>query len=190
MSSEDLPIEDLLEPLSVNLSRLKSLSLDFAATFKNLGFSSKDQFMSTPVLSLPSGQERGQFLAIDVGGTNLRIAFIELLGTEYSSLKAQDNMHRSQPPLQTIKKTFEKIWPIQEALKMDHPEDLFSWIGNCIVRVVTDFIIFLSRSDDKAKIPGEIPTGITFSFPMMYVFLHGSFCGTSESSQQERILLE
>ena len=128
MASGDLPVEGSLEPLSVNLARLRTLSQEFATTFKDLCLNSKDQFMSTPVLSLPSGEERGQFLAIDVGGTNLRVAFVELLGTKCRISKAEDDVLGAQLPLPNIKQSFEKTWPIQDALKMDHSEDLFSWM--------------------------------------------------------------
>ena len=172
MATIESSTREFLGPLGVNLSKLKSLSLGFANTFRDLGFHSTDQFMSTPVLSLPSGKECGQFLAIDVGGTNLRIAFIDLLGTEVSQSSASATLQNVHLPAQNIKKEFEKIWPIQEALKMDHPEDLFCWIGDCIAQVIIDFISFLLRSDSESEIPKEFSMGITFSFPMMYVILH------------------
>lgn len=64
-----------------------------------------------------------------------------------------------------MRRHLEKAWPIGELLKNDNAEDLFAWIGRCIVEVI----------QDACKVwPGEfseeIPMGVTFSFPMMLVF--------------------
>jgi len=39
-----------------------------------------ENFLVTPVTALPTGKEKGKFLSIDVGGTNLRVGFVELIG--------------------------------------------------------------------------------------------------------------
>jgi len=39
-----------------------------------------EHFLVTPVTPLPKGKEKGKFLSIDVGGTNLRVGFVELIG--------------------------------------------------------------------------------------------------------------
>ena len=39
-----------------------------------------EHFLVTPVTALPTGKEKGKFLSIDVGGTNLRVGFVELIG--------------------------------------------------------------------------------------------------------------
>lgn len=161
----ELDLEAFLEPIVLDESKLHSLAYQFSIVYKDLARRSDEQFLPTPVTNLPTGAETGQFLAIDVGGTNLRVAFIELLGD------AADHDH-GHSPNGTIKKaqrprvrrTLEKAWPIGEHLKMDKAEDLFLWIGDCIAEVVADC---LSSGAAHLKEPDELIMGITFSFPMM-----------------------
>ena len=60
----------------------------------------------------------------------------------------------------------EKSWPIGEHLKNNQAEDLFAWIGGCIREVVRD-----GCNKWPGELPKVLPLGVTFSFPMMYVFL-------------------
>ncbi|KAF2143671.1 uncharacterized protein K452DRAFT_357315 [Aplosporella prunicola CBS 121167] len=147
----------LLQPLTrcINERDLQSLAVAFAETFHGLARSSPEHFLATPVTAVPTGEERGNFLAIDVGGTNLRVAFVELLGNHDSSLPRNDRPE----DLPKIRRSYEKAWPIEDHLKMDQAEDLFAWIGDCIAGVITDALPARDLGD-------EIPLGITFSFPM------------------------
>jgi hexokinase len=163
-------LEAFLKPLILDESILHTLAYQFSTVYKDLARSSDEQFLPTPVTNLPSGEETGQFLAIDVGGTNLRVAFIELLGeaADYhehlpnGTEKSRETIKKAQRP--RVRRTLEKAWPIGEHLKMDQAEDLFSWIGDCIAEVVADR---LSSDASKMKVPDELVMGITFSFPMM-----------------------
>ena len=148
------------------------MAYQFSTVYKDLALRSDEQFLPTPVTSLPSGNETGNYLAIDVGGTNLRVAFIELLGEEADNDSTANGPERSRETIQKaqrprFRRTLEKAWPIGEHLKMDKAEDLFAWIGDCIAEVVADRL-----TSDAAKIPTpeELQMGITFSFPMMYAF--------------------
>ena len=164
-------LEAFLAPLVLDDARLHSLAYQFSKTYKDLAQQSDEQFLPTPVTRLPTGQETGRYLAIDVGGTNLRVAFIDLLGEAADSDSSADGHERSRATIrnaqrQRFRRTLEKAWPIGEHLKMDKAEDLFAWIGDCIAEVVAD-----SLTSDAARgiIPDELEMGITFSFPMMYV---------------------
>jgi hexokinase len=75
-------LESFLQPLILNEASLHTLAYQFSVVYKDLALHSDEQFLPTPVTNLPSGNETGQYLAIDVGGSNLRVAFIELLGEE------------------------------------------------------------------------------------------------------------
>lgn len=165
----DQLLDDYLAPLQINDNVIHSLAYQFSKVYRELALASDEQFLPTPVTQLPTGQETGQFLAIDVGGTNLRVAFIELLGDtdEHSKTngveKSRETLTRAQRP--RVRRTLEKAWPIGEHLKMDKTEDLFAWIGDCIAEVVRD-----RMSSDVGKMPDmedELAMGITFSFPMM-----------------------
>ena len=148
-------LEELLSPMFLDEAVLYKLARRFSTTYRNLALTSDQQFLPTPVTQLPTGRETGRYLAIDVGGSNLRVAFIELLGEAVDSdVRPTDATERSR----------ERAWPIQEHLKMDKAEDLFSWIGDCIAEVVAES---LSSDATKKDIPAELDMGITFSFPIM-----------------------
>ncbi|KAJ5246398.1 hypothetical protein N7468_001381 [Penicillium chermesinum] len=162
-------LDEFLQPLCLEEGLLYRLARRFSGTYRNLALTSDQQFLPTPVTQLPTGQETGRYLAIDVGGSNLRVAFIELLGDLDPETRSGDAGERSQETIrkaqhQRVKRTLERVWPIQEHLKMDKAEDLFAWIGDCIAEVVAD-----SLSSDAAKrdAPAELDMGITFSFPIM-----------------------
>ena len=166
----DQELEAFLQPLITAESDLHTLAYQFSTVYRDLARRSDEQFLPTPVTRLPSGEETGQFLAIDVGGTNLRVAFIELLGdaaddddqAPNGTEKTRETIKKAQRP--RVKRILEKAWPIGEHLKRDKAEDLFSWIGDCIAEVVSD------RSNSNTfdlKVPEELAMGITFSFPMM-----------------------
>lgn len=139
-----------LAPLAVDLPRLQTLATEFSRTFRHLALHSTEQFLPTPINVLPRGTEEGTYLAIDVGGSNLRVGFIELLGA-----KVHDGGE--------IRRMHEKSWPIQDHFKMDRADELFSWIGSCIALVVAEFC-----QTCPGSVWPRIPLGITFSFPMMY----------------------
>jgi len=158
-----------LKPLSIDDEKVHSLAYQFSHVYRELALNSVEQFLPTPVTGLPSGSETGQFLAIDVGGTNLRVAFIELLGDGLDSSSNPDNASRSKEAIRNaqrprVRRTLEKAWPIGEHLKIDKTEDLFAWIGDCIAEVVGDF---LSNDNGTTSMPVVLDLGITFSFPMM-----------------------
>lgn len=163
-------LDQFLSPLALDEAVLYKLARRFSGVYRRLALESEEQFLPTPVTNLPTGLETGRYLAIDVGGSNLRVAFIELLGESADSdIRSTDASERSKDTIrkaqrQRVKRTLEKAWPIQEHLKMDKAEDLFSWIGDCIAEVVAES---LASDATKGAIPEELEMGITFSFPIM-----------------------
>ncbi|KAL4925463.1 hexokinase family protein [Aspergillus undulatus] len=160
-------VDEFLSPLALDEAVLYKLARRLSSVYRKLALESDQQFLPTPVSKLPSGLETGRYLAIDVGGTNLRVAFIELLGDtadpDMTSTRASERpLKKAQT--QRVKRTLEKAWPIQEHLKMDKAEDLFAWIGDCIAEVVAES---LSSDVTKGTVPEELEMGITFSFPIM-----------------------
>ncbi|EXJ84720.1 serine/threonine protein kinase [Capronia epimyces CBS 606.96] len=164
-------LDTFLQPLVIDDSVVHNLAYQFSKVYEELAVHSEEQFLPTPVTKLPSGRETGQFLAIDVGGTNLRVAFIELLGdaasderlpTANGAERSRETIRNAQRP--RVRRTLEKAWPIGEHLKMDKTEDLFAWVGDCVAEVVSDR---LTSDMGKVPVPEELPMGITFSFPMI-----------------------
>ncbi|OJJ51151.1 hypothetical protein ASPZODRAFT_57467 [Penicilliopsis zonata CBS 506.65] len=166
----DREVNEFFAAITLSEATLYKLARRFSKVYRELALKSEQQFLPTPVTNLPSGNETGRYLAIDVGGSNLRVAFIELLGEAADSdIRSADASERSQDTLrkaqrQRVKRTLEKAWPIGEHLKMDKADDLFAWIGDCIAEVVADS---LTSDATRGNIPAELDMGITFSFPIM-----------------------
>lgn len=61
-----------------------------------------------------------------------------------------------------LQRLLERSWPIQEYLKNENPESLFSWIGQNVAVVVQEGL-------DRFSLPPDVdlPMGVTFSFPMV-----------------------
>ncbi|KAF3045711.1 hypothetical protein E8E11_003465 [Didymella keratinophila] len=142
----------------LNLDTLLNLARRFSETYKVLARTSTEHFLVTPVTALPTGKEQGKFLAIDVGGSNLRVGFVELVGESATSNPGSQGIRDAD---RAIRRSLDKSWPIGDHLKMDQPEDLFRWIGDCMAEVVR-------RAVDSNLIAAdqEILLGVTFSFPM------------------------
>jgi len=144
----------------LNEDSLLDLAARFSRIYGNLAKTSLEHFLITPITALPTGREKGKFICIDVGGSNLRVGFIELLGeAEHGAQNEPDK------PSEKIKRSYEKNWPIGDHLKMDMAEDLFAWIGDCIAEVVADALNDVPASI-QAPFGEELLLGITFSFPM------------------------
>ncbi|KAF2829250.1 actin-like ATPase domain-containing protein [Ophiobolus disseminans] len=148
----------------INTSTLLDLAHRFSATYSDLARTSTDHFLVTPVTALPTGKEKGKFLSIDVGGTNLRVGFIELLSSDGPGNGDGRNAFAR------IKRSHDRDWPIGDHLKMDQAEDLFSWIADCIAEVVRAAVEESVKGSEK-PLGDEILLGITFSFPMAQTHL-------------------
>ncbi|CCH63007.1 hypothetical protein TBLA_0I03540 [Henningerozyma blattae CBS 6284] len=91
------------------------------------------------VVEYPTGKETGDYLAIDMGGTNFRVALIKLGGdhtfdTTQSKYKLPDELRTTQ-----------------------HPEELFAFLADCIES-------FLEEQFPDG-VTGTLPLGFTFSYP-------------------------
>lgn len=104
--------------------------------------SSEIKCFVTYVQNLPTGRERGKFLALDLGGTNFRVLLIHLKGEENYEFHS-------------------KIYAIPQKFMVGTGVDLFEHIAECLA----DFI-------KEMKIHDEVlPLGFTFSFPCQQVGL-------------------
>ncbi|KAL2168224.1 hypothetical protein VTG60DRAFT_283 [Thermothelomyces hinnuleus] len=146
-------LDDFLRPLAVDLETVLKLSRELESTFHQLSAESSDQFLPTPIsesILRPTTRDQGRFLAIDIGGSNLRVGFVELLGQNEPNGAAR-----------RLNRLLEQSWPIQEHLKNQNSEGLFSWIGSHVAEVVRNGCETLGLSREAA-----LPMGVTFSFPM------------------------
>ncbi|KAK0391107.1 hypothetical protein NLU13_0609 [Sarocladium strictum] len=160
--SRGTALEEFLAPLHIDRDKAHDLSRRFLETFRELSLSSTTQFLATPILDsiLRPINDRGhaRHLAIDIGGTNLRVGFIELLDQKP---QANGQLPRVARPTDRIKRHLERSWPIDDHLKNENEESLFLWIGQCIAEVV-------AQGCETFHLPRDMPLllGVTFSFPM------------------------
>lgn len=102
---------------------------------KQTNESAKVKMFVTYVKSLPDGTETGNYLALDLGGTNFRVLLITLKG---------ENVEMKN-----------KIYPISEELMKGEGTKLFDHIASCIASFLSDHQLHNQ----------SLPLGFTFSFP-------------------------
>ncbi|KAJ5366225.1 hypothetical protein N7541_000166 [Penicillium brevicompactum] len=149
MTSSKVTLEDYIQPLGVEIETLYDLSCRLSEAYTKLAAESSEHFIPTAITQLPTGHETGRYLAVYVGLSYLRVAFIDLLGDKHIEGHAR------------VRRTLEKAWPIEEHLRKDHSADLFTWIGDCIAEVVADRLT--NPSEEQID---QITTGISFCLPI------------------------
>lgn len=158
-------VEEVISPFTVHTNEqdLYRLACTFCEQYRTLAATSEEHFLPTPVTAFPTGTEKGNFLAIDIGGTNLRVRFVDLLGKDGSRPEKSSLPEPSgEQGLSMIRLSKAWAWPIGDHLKMDKADDLFKWIGDCIAEALAGYI-----SEESGELAGDVvPLGITFSFPM------------------------
>ncbi|KAJ5532864.1 actin-like ATPase domain-containing protein [Penicillium frequentans] len=155
MAGSDPALKNFLQPLNIELDRLYRLSYRLSVTYRALAAGSSEQFFPTATTRLPTGHEKGRYLAVYLGLFYLRVAFIDLLGEE----QVEKHSH--------VRRTLEKAWPIENRLRQDQADSLFSWIGDCIAEVIHDDL-----ANSKEDTPSEITMGISFCFPIKQKLLN------------------
>lgn len=90
------------------------------------------------VLDFPTGQETGDYLAIDLGGTNLRVVLVKLLGD-----------HKFD--------TTQSKFALPKNLRTGSADELWGFIAQCLQKFVAEFY------PDGVSAP--LPLGFTFSYP-------------------------
>lgn len=102
-------------------------------------------------MGFPDGHESGTYLALDMGGTNLRVCEITLLEE-----KGEFDIVQSK-------------YKMPEELKTGEGDDLWEYIADCIQQ----FLEYHHETEDLMEVD-KIPIGFTFSFPATQNFIdHG-----------------
>lgn len=99
--------------------------------------------------TLPSGQEKGQYLALDVGGSTLRVAFVELAGN-----KAEVQ------PIRILRLHTHKIGAYEKGLC---GQAFFGWMAGKVEQLVREPDI------EKIRRTATLSIGLSWSFPIQYV---------------------
>ena len=135
-------IEDLERLFIVDGEKLKQITDHFIGELqKGLDGPANIPMNPTWVMGFPTGQEQGSFLALDMGGTNLRVCEITLPEEpgEFDIIQSKYRM--------------------PEELKTGTSEELWEYVADC----VQQFIEY--HHDDEGEDMSHLPLGFTFSYP-------------------------
>lgn len=94
----------------------------------------------TWVMSFPTGHETGTYLALDMGGTNLRVCQVTL-----TDQKSEFDIIQSK-------------YRMPEELKTGDADELWEYIADCLMQFIE------THHGDTSKLD-KIPLGFTFSYP-------------------------
>ncbi|KAI8906034.1 hypothetical protein EDD86DRAFT_277427 [Gorgonomyces haynaldii] len=132
-------VDDLTAELSISSARLHRLVLHMTSEFKK-GLSADGEALKmipSYVTNLPTGNEKGTFLALDMGGTNFRVLSVTLEGSGRT-------------------RQVQRKYPFSEEMKKMHGVKLFDFFAECIAGFIKD----------QNLGPGPHKLGFTFSFPV------------------------
>jgi hexokinase len=100
--------------------------------------------------TLPTGQEQGTYLALDVGGSTFRVALVELSGR-----------NSSKESMRIIKMRSDRIDNQVKALRGN---DFFNWMADRISETLADADI------KKLHLQETLAMGLAWSFPVEYAY--------------------
>ena len=133
----DLSNESLDEIVNVLVSDFtKGLSAD-----EQVRGESPLKMLLTFVRAIPDGSERGDFLALDLGGTNFRVLLI--------------SVHDGEVKMKS------DTYPLEQAVMTSDATTLFDYIAGCIE-------LFVKKNNLSDR---SLPLGFTFSFPVQQLSL-------------------
>ncbi|VDC06234.1 unnamed protein product [Peniophora sp. CBMAI 1063] len=152
-------LDDIEQQFYLNEDELKTITKQFLLDF-NKGLSEYGQAMAmipTFVRGVPDGTETGTFLALDLGGTNLRVCRVDLHGDKTFSLTQQK-------------------YKVSEALKTGEVSTLFDYMADSVDAFLTEHSSADSPTNPTAPTDSPIlPLGLTFSFPVEQTALDEGF---------------
>jgi hexokinase len=138
----------------LKLPNLLSMSARLQEQFKEKLQSSKICMLPSYNHTLPTGHERGTYLAVDLGGSNLRVALVELGG--------KPNEEGNCSTMHIVKMFTFRIDNIVRSLR---GHDFFDWMAERIDEAIAEPEVKAAHGDDT------FPMGISWSFPVEYAAL-------------------
>ncbi|KAI9800128.1 MAG: hexokinase A [Piccolia ochrophora] len=143
-------IKELERLFTVDQAKLKEITDHFVSELKK-GLSVEGGSIPmnpTWVMGFPTGDETGTYLALDMGGTNLRVCEIELVDE-----KGEFDITQSK-------------YRMPEELKTGTAEELWEYVADCVQQ-------FVEYHHDTGKLP-QLHLGFTFSYPCYQEYIdHG-----------------
>jgi hexokinase len=95
----------------------------------------------TWVQALPTGNEKGRFLTVDLGGTNLRVCWITLRGNGESDVE-------------------QKLFKVEDSIKTASADELWGFVADSLEAFLKEHDGELRRAEEEV-----IYLGFTFSYP-------------------------
>ena len=145
-------MDNLLEEVKIlfeqqlDTDSLLCLSKTLQAEFKQHLISSPQCMLPSFNYHLPTGQEQGLYLALEVGGSNLWMALVDLRGRDHDT----DSM-RIQHPLS---------WPIDNSVKQLQGHAFFDWLAERIEEMLTLEAANMIGNTEPLRM------GVAWSFPI------------------------
>lgn len=139
-------VKHILQPFQLTEEQLRrvmaNLNTEMTNGLKSNGDEKNDLAMfPTFVHHGPSGQELGEYLVVDLGGSNFRVSHVAIEGRNRIRLN-------------------NKIFLIPHSLLLGQGEKLFDYIAECLHRFTDDNKLTLHKSSDY-----KFDLAFTFSFP-------------------------
>uniref|UniRef100_UPI003AAFFD52 hexokinase-4-like n=1 Tax=Centroberyx gerrardi TaxID=166262 RepID=UPI003AAFFD52 len=136
-------VEECLQPFRLSVDQLRDVSSRLRKDFirglgKHTHHRAPVKMLPTFVRATPDGTEKGDFLALDLGGTNFRVLHVRVVEEQQKVLKMDS-----------------QICAIPQEIMLGPGEQLFDHIAACLSE-------FLDSQNLKGK---TLPLGFTFSFP-------------------------
>ncbi|KAI9594554.1 hypothetical protein BDF19DRAFT_386347, partial [Syncephalis fuscata] len=130
----------------LSTDKLKELHGSFIEAM-NLGLSeygSTVPMIPAYVVNRPTGNEVGTYLALDLGGTNLRVCSIRLHGAGRITVR-------------------QRKFTVPDTIKIGPGKTLFDFLAECVGIYITE--VLMPESENK-PVNEELLLGFTFSFPL------------------------
>ncbi|KAI9492949.1 hexokinase-domain-containing protein [Zychaea mexicana] len=142
--AQNKAINGLAQEFDVTTERLRTITNQFVEEMrKGLDHEGATVAMiPSYVTGRPTGEEVGRYLALDLGGTNLRVCEFELKGKGDYSVKQQK-------------------FVVSDALKTGDMRDLCDYIADSVDTFLTEHCTLPGEGEEKLQL------GYTFSFPVL-----------------------
>ncbi|GAA5842107.1 hypothetical protein JCM5353_001112 [Sporobolomyces roseus] len=137
----------LEQQLTITPQRMRMIVDSFVDTLDR-GLQKKDQevpMLPTFVFGWPTGKEKGSYLAVDLGGTNLRVCHVELEGE--GRFEVTQTKYR-----------------LTEDQKQKDAQGLFDFCAECLNNFITDHF---ADDDGTVNLDEPLALGFTFSYPCL-----------------------
>ncbi|QDS75424.1 hypothetical protein FKW77_003658 [Venturia effusa] len=130
----------------ITTTNMLAMSDALQEEFKQKLQSSNISMLPSYIYTLPTGQERGSYLALDVGGSTFRVAFVELNGRD-----------SEKESMRIVKMCTYKIGNLVKALE---GHEFFDWMAEKIQETLNDSVVVEVHGTET------LIMGLAWSFPI------------------------